>query len=197
MTWNPIWPPPQGPKIKTKYDRGIIELKKVILVPNSMFFHNFGMIYSLVHLKNAHIVHMNWNPLWPPPKMAKMTNKGNFGIIEPRKLIFVCNSMFMSVIYSRVHLKCTQNSHDLKSNMATIETPKMLSLINWYSSQKILPQIKRKAKCDGWGNEMCCKNTNKAVAWSMTRIAPFGQALCRLSVWSSMVWWYHPIICLS
>ena len=59
MTWNPIWPPPQGPKIKTKYDRGIIELKKVILVPNSMFFHNFGMIYSLVHLKNAHIVHMN------------------------------------------------------------------------------------------------------------------------------------------
>ena len=33
---------------------------------------------------------------------------------------------------------------------------------------------------------MYCKNSNKAVAWSMTRIAPFGQALCRLSVWSSM-----------
>ena len=146
MTWNPIWPPPQRPKIKTKYDRGIIELKKVILVPNSMFFHNFGMIYSLVHLKNAHIVHMNWNPLWPPPKMAKMTNKGNFGIIEPGKLIFVCNSMFVSVIYSLVHVKCTQNSHDLKSNMATIASPKMLSLINWYTSQKILATNQTKGK---------------------------------------------------
>ena len=81
---------------------------------------------------------MTWNPLWLPPKMAKMTNKANFGIIEPRRLIFVCNSMFVSVIYSLVHLKCTQNSHDLKSNMATIESPKMLSLINWYSSKNKL-----------------------------------------------------------
>ena len=200
MTLNPIWPPPKRAKIENKYDRGIIELKKVIFVSNSMFlrmiyslvplkmhseftwpgiqygrhpkdpksrpsmnvvtlsslelswclipcfFHNFGTIYSLVHLKNAHIIHMNWNPLWPPPKMAKMTNKGNFGIIEPRKLIFVCNSMFVSVIYSLVHLKCTQNSHDLKSNMATIESPKMLSLINWYSSQKILATNQTKGK---------------------------------------------------
>ena len=198
MTLNPIWPPPKRAKIENKYDRGIIELKKVIFVSYSMFlrmiyslvplkmhseftwpgiqygrhprdpksrpimnvvslsskrlswclipcfFQNFGTIYSLVHLKNAHIVHMNWNPLWPPPKMAKMTNKGNFGIIESRKLIFVCNSMFVSVIYSLVHLKCTQNSHDLKSNMATIEL--LLSLMNWYSSQKILATNQTKGK---------------------------------------------------
>ena len=170
MTLNPIWPPPKRAKIKNKYGRGIIELKRVIFVSNSMFlsmihslvhlkmhseftcsgiqygrhskdptsrtsmtvvslsskrwswclisslfFYHFSMIYSLVHLKNAlsHTFHMTWNPLWPPPKMAKMTNKGNFGIIKPRKLIFVCNSMFVSMIYSLVHLKCTQNSHDL------------------------------------------------------------------------------------
>ena len=47
----------QKTQIKNKYSRGIIELKKVILVSNSMFF---SMIYSLVHLKNAHIVHMTW-----------------------------------------------------------------------------------------------------------------------------------------
>ena len=158
MTLNPIWPPPKRPQIENKYDRGTIELKKVIFVSNSMFlsmifslvhlkmhsdftwpgiqygrhpkdpksrpcmtvvslsskrwswclipccfFHNLGVIYSLVHLKNAHIVHMTWNPLWLPPKMAKMTNKANFGIIEPRRLIFVCNSMFVSVT---IHL-CT------------------------------------------------------------------------------------------
>ena len=149
MTWNPIWPPPQRPKIKTKYERGIIELKKVILVPNSMFFHNFGTIYSLVHLKMH--TWFTWTEIHcgHHQKLAKMTNKGNFGIIEPKKLIFVCNSMFVSVIYSLVHLKCTQNSHDLKSNMATIESPKMLSLINWYSSQKILAtnQTKGKMRC--------------------------------------------------
>ena len=142
-----IWNPPQRPKIKTKYDRGIIELKKVILVPNSMFFfHNFGVIYSLVHLKNAHIVHMTWNPLWLPPKMAKMTNKGNFGIIEPRRLIILCNSIFVGVIYSLVHLICTQNSHDLKSNMATIESPKVLYLISWYSSKNIRATNQTKGK---------------------------------------------------
>ena len=158
-----------------------------------VFFHNLGVIYSLVHLKNAHIVHMTWNPLWLPPKMAKMTNKANFGIIEPRRLIFVCNSMFVSVIYSLVHLKCTQNSHDLKSNMATIESPKMLSLINWYSSKKIVPQIKWKAKCDGWGNEMCCKNSNKAVAWSMFRSVSYGvsfpQTIQAVQVDGAQLWW--------
>ena len=33
-------------QIKNKYNRGIIEPQKVILVPNSMFL---SMIYSLVH----------------------------------------------------------------------------------------------------------------------------------------------------
>ena len=137
LTLNPIWPPPKRAKIKNKYDRGIIELKKVIFVSNSNFL---SMIHSLVHLKMhseftwpgiqygrhskdptprtrmtavslsskrwswclissfffiilvwsihlctwiAHIVHMTWNPLWPPPKMAKMTNKGNFGTLSP------------------------------------------------------------------------------------------------------------------
>ena len=171
MTWNPIWPPPKRAKVKNKYNRGIIELKKVILLPNSMFV---SMIYSLVHLKNAHIVHMTWNPIWPPPKMAKMTNKGNFGIIEPRNVILVCNSMLVSVIYSLVLLKCTKNSNDMKSNMATIESPKMLSLIYWYSSQKFRATNQTKETSDGRGNQMCCKNSNKAVTWSMFRSVSYG-----------------------
>ena len=78
-----------------------------------------------------------------------MTNKGNFGIIEPRNVILVCNSMFVSVIYSLVLLKCTKNSNDLKSNMATIEFPKMLSLIYWYSSQKFRATNQSKETSDG------------------------------------------------
>ena len=48
MTLNPIWPPPKRAKVEKKYDRAIIELKKVIFVSNSMFLR---MIYSLVPLK--------------------------------------------------------------------------------------------------------------------------------------------------
>ena len=59
---------------------------------------------------------------WPTPKIAKIKNKHNFGIINPMKLILVPNSMFLSMIYSLVYLKCTQRSHDLESNMAA--TPK-------------------------------------------------------------------------
>ena len=183
MTRNPIWPPPQRAKIKNKYNRGIIELKRVILVPNSMFF---SMIYSLMHLKNAHIVHMTWRPLWPPPKMAKLTNKGTFGNIGPRKLILVCNSMFMRMIYSLVHWKCTQNSHDLKSNMATIESPKMLSLINWYFSQKNSCHKSNES-------EMCCKNSNKAVTWSMFRSVSYGvsflQTIQAVQADGAQMWW--------
>ena len=172
---------------------------------------------------------MTWRPLWPPPQMAKMTNKGTFGIIGPRQLILVCNSMFMSVIYSLVHLKCTQNSHDLKSNMATIESTKMLSLIKWYSSQKIVSQIKRKRNvtaeeircvariqirqlpgpCFGLFHmefpslkpyRLCRRmkpNCGGVYLAHWTRIAPFGQALYRLPMWSNVVGWYHSIICIS
>ena len=42
---------------------------------------------------------------WPPLKIAKIKNKHNFDIIEPRKVILVSNSMFLSMIYSLVHLK--------------------------------------------------------------------------------------------
>ena len=152
--------------------------------------------------------------------MAKMTNKGNFGIIEPGKLILVCNSMFVSVIYSRVHLKCTQNSHDLKSNMATIESPKMLSLINCIPAKKTVPQIKGKRNvmakeiryaariqvrqlpgpCFGLPHivfpslkpyRLCRRMEPKCgevylAHW--TRIAPFGRALCRLSIYGA-TWW--------
>ena len=39
---------------------------------------------------------------WPTPKIK---NKHNFGIINPMKLILVPKSMFLSMIYSHVHLK--------------------------------------------------------------------------------------------
>ena len=42
---------------------------------------------------------------WPPLKIAKIKNKHNFDIIEPRKVILVSNSMFLSMTYSLVHLK--------------------------------------------------------------------------------------------
>ena len=42
---------------------------------------------------------------WPPFKIAKIKNKHNFDIIEPRKVILVSNSMFLSMIYSLAYLK--------------------------------------------------------------------------------------------
>ena len=51
--------------------------------------------------------------------MDKIKNKHNVGIIKPKKVILVCNSMFLCMIYSLVYVKCTQMSHDLKLNMAT------------------------------------------------------------------------------
>ena len=42
---------------------------------------------------------------WPTPKIDKIKNKHNFGIINPMKLILVPNSMFLSMIYSPVYLK--------------------------------------------------------------------------------------------
>ena len=58
-----------------------------------------------------------WGPysIWPPPKI---TNNHNFGIIKPRKVILVSNPMFGGMIYSLMHVKCSQILHDLKSNMA-------------------------------------------------------------------------------
>ena len=132
MTWNPIWPPPQMAKIKNKRNVGIIKPKKVILVCNSMFL---CMTYSLVHVKMHSGV--TWSKIQYGRQIAKMKSKHNFGIIEPMKGILVSNCMSLNMIYSLVHFKCTQMSHNLKSNMAAIESPKMPSLIKlcclgWY-----------------------------------------------------------------
>ena len=71
--------------------------------------------------------------------------------------------------------------------------PEMLSLINWYSSQKNRATNQTKAKCDGWGNEMCCKNSNKAVAWSMFRSVSYGvsfpQTIQAVQVDGAQLWW--------
>ena len=37
--------------------------------------------------------------------MAKIKNKHNVGIIKPKKVILVYNSMFLCMIYSLVHVK--------------------------------------------------------------------------------------------
>ena len=37
--------------------------------------------------------------------MAKIKSKHNVGIIKPQKVILVCNSMFLCMIYSLVHVK--------------------------------------------------------------------------------------------
>ena len=50
-----------------------------------------------------------------------MKNKYNFGVLEPRKVILLYNSIFLSMIYSLVHLKYAQRSQDLKSNMAATQ----------------------------------------------------------------------------
>ena len=69
----------------------------------------------------------------------------------------------------------------------------MLSLINWYSSQTNRATNQTKAKCDGWGNEMCCKNSNKAVAWSMFRSVSYGvsfpQTIQAVQVDGAQLWW--------
>ena len=65
---------------------------------------------------------MTLNPIWPPPKRAKIKNKYNRGIIELKKVTFVSKSMFLSMVYSLLHLKkCIQSSLDLKSNMAATQ----------------------------------------------------------------------------
>ena len=106
--------------------------------------------------------------------------------------------------------------------------PEMLSLMNWYSSQKIVPQIKRKQNvkaeemrcaariqirqfpdpCFGLSHMVfpslkpyrLCRwikpNCGGVYLAQWTRNAPFGQGLCRLSVWSNMAGWYLSIICL-
>ena len=62
-----------------------------------------------------------------------------------------------------------------------------------FQQKKIMPQIKRKAKCDGWGNEMCCKNSNKAVAWSMFQSVSYGvsfpQTIQAVQVDGAQLWW--------
>ena len=40
------------------------------------------------------------------------------------------NCMFLNMNYSLVHFKCTQMSHNLKFNIADIESQKILALIN-------------------------------------------------------------------
>ena len=87
MTLNPIWPPPKKAKIKNKYNRGVIELKMVILVSQ---FHVFEYDLFTFALKNALRVQMTWNPIWPPPRRAKIRNKYNRGIIELQKGDFWC-----------------------------------------------------------------------------------------------------------
>ena len=74
---------------------------------------------------------MTLNPIWPPPKRAKMENKYYCGIIELKKVIFLSNSMFLSMIYSLVHLKCTQNSHDLESTPKTQNQDQVWPWYHW------------------------------------------------------------------
>ena len=104
LTLNPIWPPPKRAKIKNKYDRGIIELKKVIFVFNSMFFEYDPFTCAI---KNALRVHMTWNPIWPPLQRPNIKNTYDHGIIELKKVILVPNfKLFFyhfSMIYSLVH----------------------------------------------------------------------------------------------
>ena len=37
--------------------------------------------------------------------MVKIQNKHKVGIIKPKKVILVCNSLFLCLIYSLVHVK--------------------------------------------------------------------------------------------
>ena len=83
---------------------------------------------------------------WPTPKITKIKNKHNFGIINPMKLISVSNFMFLSMIYSHVHLKLPSDitwpgieygRHPKEPKSRTSITVISLSLKGW--SWRVIP----------------------------------------------------------
>ena len=116
-------------------------------------------------LTNALEGHMTWNPTWPSPNRANIKTS-IVGIIEPRKVILVPHPMFLSTIYSRIHIEMHSKVTWPKYNMIAIESPRKPSCINLCSSQRVWGTNQTKAKCDGCGNQICCNN-NKAVTRSM------------------------------
>ena len=140
-------------------------------MPTSMFL---SMIYSLVHFK------MHSEVAWPEIQYGhhqtwqKSQTMLTLVLLSPGNwsgCVILC-----SWVWS-IHLctyNSTQKSPDLKSNMAIREFPEMLSFINFYSSQTFRGTNQKEAKCDGWGNQMCCKSLNKAVTWSMFWSVSYG-----------------------
>ena len=80
--------------------------------------------------------------------MAKIKNKHNVGITKPKKVILVCDSMFLRLIYSLMHVimhsdvtwsKIQYGIAKMKSkhNFGTIESKKGILVSNFMSLKMI------------------------------------------------------------
>ena len=69
------------------------------------------------------------------------------------------------------------------------------AVVNKLVSQPInnLSHKSNESKCDSWGNEMCCKNSNKAGTWSMFPFFLYGvffpQTIQAVQVDGAQLWW--------